>query len=387
MAEDKGAAMSVDDYSKKANIGDMNLRTVDPDFLGDTYAEKYDPWDKQAGRTVSNNYEYDTRDINLGFGKKMTIPVGYAKDRGMKKATGIAGATSDIQEEFSKLKSRAGKDIELSDAYRKAEELIDTKELQDQSKAVKSGEAAVTRAMSGQDMYGGGGGGARERMTSKAAEKTAEAQQGSRAKGASLLGQLASADLKQSQQRKFNLEDQLMPGAKKALAAQGYKAGMELRQAEAQRPDINWQRNVVANNNQQLNQAELARHGYDVSMAAANSEAQTQMLTSILMAGAIAFCDYNLKEDITKMDDSIEAVRNIDLFEFKYKEGTPVGKLPEGKRYGPMAQQVKEILPDAVTEVNNYLAVDKDQIIWALFSAVKELDKKVQELEKGNNND
>jgi hypothetical protein len=384
-----GKTTTLDDYSDKAKIGEMNLRTVDPDFLGGSYKD-WQVGNIKARNIVTGGYEQrrpTQQEINDSGGKLTKHSfVDDVDERGMKHAKGISGATSDIQEEYSKLKSRAGKDIELSDAYRKAEELIGTKELQDQSKAVKSGEAAVTRAMGGQDMYGGGGGGARERMTGKAAEKTAEAQQGSRAKGASLLGQLASADLKQSQQRKFNLEDQLMPGAKKALAAQGYKAGMELRQAESHRPDINWQRNVVANNNQQLNQSELARHGYDVSMAAANAQAQTQTLTNILMGAALIFCDYNLKEDITKMDDSIEAVRNIDLFEFKYKEGTPVGKLPEGKRYGPMAQQVKEILPDAVTEVDNYLAVDKDQIIWALFSAVKELDKKVQELEKGNSN-
>ena len=49
-----------------------------------------------------------------------------------------------------------------------------------------------------------------------------------------------------------------------------------------------------------------------------------------------------------------------------------------------MAQQVREVLPDAVGQYNkDYLGVDKDQIIWTLFSAVKELDKKVQKLEKG----
>ena len=365
----------MEEYSKKTKIGEMELRTLDPSYMGSVYDDDYRRLSKRAENTVLGEYATD-------YG-----PFGSGRDRGMKKAIGMKGATADVGEEFRKLKSRAGKDIGLSEAYKKAEELVGVKELQDVSKATKAGEEAVTRAMAGQDMYGGGGGGARERMVGKMAEKTAEKQQDARAQGASLLGQLASADLKSAQKRKYNLEDQLMPGAEKALKAQGYQAGMELRQAEAKRPDIAWQRNVVANNNQQLNQAELARHGYDVSVAAANAQAQSQLVNSLITGFAVAACDYNLKEDIVKMDDSMEAVRNIDLFEFKYKEGTPVGKLPEGKRYGPMAQQVKEILPEAVVKVDDYLAVDKDQIIWALFSAVKELDKKVQELEKGTNHE
>lgn len=69
-------------------------------------------------------------------------------------------------------------------------------------------------------------------------------------------------------------------------------------------------------------------------------------------SGAAAASDINLKENIKKTGEE----NGFNIYEFNYK-GDP------DKRYrGVMAQEVKEIMPEAVIEMDGYLAVNYDTI-------------------------
>ena len=55
----------------------------------------------------------------------------------------------------------------------------------------------------------------------------------------------------------------------------------------------------------------------------------------------------------------------------------------EGHDIGLIAQEVNEVLPEAVTERDNgYLAVDYQKLVPLLVEAIKELSSKVEHLEQ-----
>lgn len=71
--------------------------------------------------------------------------------------------------------------------------------------------------------------------------------------------------------------------------------------------------------------------------------------------GAIAMCDPRLKTNVEYAGRTDEGV---DMYYFDYKSGRG---LPEGRFYGPMADQLAVIRPDAIATKDGYLAVtDKD---------------------------
>lgn len=97
---------------------------------------------------------------------------------------------------------------------------------------------------------------------------------------------------------------------------------------------------------------------------------------------AIQASDEKLKSDIKDASqvDALEAINKVELksFNVKYFEGTE-GEFSE---YGFIAQQVEKVLPTAIYDVEGgYKQVNTLVLIGALIGSVKELTKRVQELE------
>ena len=93
-----------------------------------------------------------------------------------------------------------------------------------------------------------------------------------------------------------------------------------------------------------------------------------------------AFCtsDQRLKDNVTPIDDPLAKVLSISGNTYDWNEKS--GK--EGHDVGVIAQEVLEVLPEAVrTRDNGYLAVDYQKIVPLLVEAVKELSAKVKDLE------
>ena len=93
--------------------------------------------------------------------------------------------------------------------------------------------------------------------------------------------------------------------------------------------------------------------------------------------------DRRLKDNITPIDDPLAKVLSISGNTYTWNEESN----REGDDVGVIAQEVLEVLPEAVTTRDNgYLAVDYQKIIPLLVEAVKELSNKVSALEDKLNN-
>jgi hypothetical protein len=97
------------------------------------------------------------------------------------------------------------------------------------------------------------------------------------------------------------------------------------------------------------------------------------------MGDVIAFysSDKNLKENIKELDTN-NIIESINSYEFDWNNKAD----REGKGFGFIAQEVKEVLPHAVKESNDgYLGVDYIQFIPVLLKEIKDLKSRVNELE------
>jgi hypothetical protein len=112
-----------------------------------------------------------------------------------------------------------------------------------------------------------------------------------------------------------------------------------------------------------------------------NLNGDTDIDGDLCVTGDItAFCtsDQRLKDNVTPIDDPLAKVLSISGNTYDWNEKS--GK--EGHDVGVIAQEILEVLPEAVTTRDNgYLAVDYQKIVPLLVEAVKELSAKVKDLE------
>ena len=89
--------------------------------------------------------------------------------------------------------------------------------------------------------------------------------------------------------------------------------------------------------------------------------------------------DYRLKDNIESISDPLAKVLNLSGNTFDWNEKSN----KSGHDVGVIAQEVLEVLPEAVIERDNgYLAVDYHKIIPLLVESIKELSSKVEYLEQ-----
>ena len=87
--------------------------------------------------------------------------------------------------------------------------------------------------------------------------------------------------------------------------------------------------------------------------------------------------DERLKENVNKIVNSKEVVKNLTGYSFDWKEEAD----REGKDFGVMAQDVEKVLPELVHErPDGFKSVDYVKIIPYLIEEVKRLDAEVEEL-------
>jgi hypothetical protein len=84
--------------------------------------------------------------------------------------------------------------------------------------------------------------------------------------------------------------------------------------------------------------------------------------------------DFNLKENIHKLNEdinSIEILKQINPVSFNWKDS---GK----KSYGVIAQELEEILPELIGEMNGHKTVSYTPLIAFMIDAILELNKKIE---------
>ena len=100
---------------------------------------------------------------------------------------------------------------------------------------------------------------------------------------------------------------------------------------------------------------------------------------------AFASSDERLKENIVQIPNSLDKIKQIKGVLFNWKEGYgKVHPYGQNKDVGVIAQEVQQILPEIVKENvhNQFLGVRYEKLTPLLLEAIKELSKKVEELEK-----
>lgn len=90
-----------------------------------------------------------------------------------------------------------------------------------------------------------------------------------------------------------------------------------------------------------------------------------------------AYSDKRLKENIVPVKHSIDKVRKINIYQYNMKNDSS-----KDPKIGVIAQELKEIYPQAVSMFNNYFTVNSDWIFFATVRAIKDLDEIVQNVQK-----
>jgi len=101
---------------------------------------------------------------------------------------------------------------------------------------------------------------------------------------------------------------------------------------------------------------------------------------------AFAASDIKLKENLSKIDNSLEKLLKISGYQYHWNK-IAQEMYPERttQDVGVIAQEVKEIIPSAVVErEDGYLAVKYEKLIPLLIEAVKALKAEIEEMKREN---
>lgn len=120
---------------------------------------------------------------------------------------------------------------------------------------------------------------------------------------------------------------------------------------------------------------------------AKQKEASSNMFGQVLSTGiglATAFSDATMKHDIEPLEDALTTLRNLKPVTFYYNE--EYSSSPERLHHGFVAQEYKEVLPDATYYDDSIgkLAIDTGDLIAILVSAVQTLESRVTRMEAEN---
>lgn len=108
----------------------------------------------------------------------------------------------------------------------------------------------------------------------------------------------------------------------------------------------------------------------------------------MLAAGNVtAYSDPRLKENFKKINNPLDIIKALDGGTFNWKHGFEHTQNKAGKKdYGILADQVESVMPEIVSESieiegDRYKTVAYEKLVPVLIEAIKELEKRVAELE------
>ena len=169
-----------------------------------------------------------------------------------------------------------------------------------------------------------------------------------------------------------------------ALSLFNYKVGLSNAVASAGQTSINTGISLQQQQEAQdtaSSEAAKTRHNNTVTTAIKVGGQVVGAISSALNFGS-ALSDKRLKEDIQEYNSGLNEICKLTVFKYRYKKDMIAddGGIPH---IGVMAQELKEILPEAVIEgEQGFLQIDPSQLLFTLINAVKELNEKYLGLEK-----
>jgi hypothetical protein len=95
---------------------------------------------------------------------------------------------------------------------------------------------------------------------------------------------------------------------------------------------------------------------------------------------AFSSSDRRFKDNLVVIEGSLDKIGKINGYEFDWNDKQSAYK---GHDIGVVAQEIEEVLPEVVTtRGDGYKAVKYDKIVPLLIESIKELQKKVEDIEK-----
>jgi hypothetical protein len=92
------------------------------------------------------------------------------------------------------------------------------------------------------------------------------------------------------------------------------------------------------------------------------------------------FSDARLKTVNGGFTDGLNQVMKIQPIHYRYKADNAMGIRDTDEHIGVVAQDVRKVIPEAVTENSKgYLLVNNDPIIWTMLNAIKEQQKEIKQ--------
>ncbi len=96
--------------------------------------------------------------------------------------------------------------------------------------------------------------------------------------------------------------------------------------------------------------------------------------------------DKRLKNINRKYQYGLSEISKINPVYFNFKENKKLGLKPDKEYIGLIAQEVQEVIPEAITEEQHgYLTLNSSPVIWAMLNGIKELKTKNDQLKAENN--
>ena len=95
------------------------------------------------------------------------------------------------------------------------------------------------------------------------------------------------------------------------------------------------------------------------------------------------FSDERLKNIKGRFTSGLSAVMKLRPIRYRYKTENALGIISEGEHVGFNAQEVENVIPEAVTKNDQgYRLVNNDPILWAMLNAVKEQQTQIAAQQK-----
>ncbi|MEM9920000.1 MAG: tail fiber domain-containing protein [Bacteroidota bacterium] len=112
--------------------------------------------------------------------------------------------------------------------------------------------------------------------------------------------------------------------------------------------------------------------------------------SGVATGGMWVVSDAQLKQNIEKVENAMSIIRKLNGVTYEYRSAErPELNLVEGRQYGFIAQEVKEVMPEAVQQtltaegkIADYEVMNYDMIIPVLTEALKEQQAQINELKE-----
>jgi len=127
----------------------------------------------------------------------------------------------------------------------------------------------------------------------------------------------------------------------------------------------------------------LQTQGGHVSIGAATAPGATlHVYGDIIATGTITPSDARLKENVMTVSAALETVTQLRGVTFNWREDSEhrIGKVPEEKQIGMIAQEVEAVIPDAVhTALDGYKGVNYQSLTGLLIEAIKDQQSQIEQ--------